>query len=70
MIIWSEIGFNNIEKFESEYSDYIDLLKVIENDKSYYLDDLFIIGKIFKKDVFLVENIVEKVFEKINIIVV
>lgn len=70
MIIWSEIGINNIEKFESEYSDYIDLLKVIENDKSYYLDDLFIIGKIFKKDVFLVENIVEKVFEKINVVVV
>ncbi|MCE6057015.1 variable surface lipoprotein [Mycoplasmopsis agalactiae] len=68
-ITWSEIGINNIEKSESEHSDHTDLSKVTENDKSHYLDDSFIIGKIFKKDAFSAENTAEKVFEKIDAVV-
>ncbi|AEI89968.1 variable surface lipoprotein [Mycoplasmopsis bovis] len=68
-ITWKNIGLNNVEKADDVHSDEIDLSKVTENDKNHYLDDSFIIGKIFKNAAFSTEQTADKIFEKINSIV-
>nr|WP_307918237.1 hypothetical protein [Mycoplasmopsis bovis] len=58
-----------LKKADDVHSDEIDLSKVTENDKNHYLDDSFIIGKIFKNAAFSTEQTADKIFEKINSIV-